>query len=39
MRKKYEQIQAPFFELSLGVFAVWVLLSGQFEGKFLLIGL
>ena len=39
MRNKYQQIQAHFFELSLGLFAVWVLLSGQFEGKFLLIGL
>lgn len=39
MRKKYQQIQAHFFELALGLFAIWVLLSGQFEGKFLLIGL
>ena len=38
MRKKYQQIQAHFFELALGLFAIWVLLSGQFEGKFLLIG-
>ena len=38
MRNKYQQIQAHFFELSLGLFAVWILLSGQFEGKFLLIG-
>ena len=39
MRNKYQQIQAHFFELALGLFAIWVLLSGQFEGKFLLIGL
>lgn len=38
MRNKYHQIQAHFFELALGLFAIWVLLSGQFEGKFLLIG-
>ena len=38
MRNKYHQIQAHFFQLSLGMFAIWVLLSGQFEGRFLLIG-
>ena len=38
MRNKSHQIQAHFFQLSLGMFAIWVLLSGQFEGRFLLIG-
>ena len=39
MRKKNLQIQAHFFGLALGLFAIWILLSGQFELKFLFIGM
>ena len=38
MRKKFQQIQAHFFGLALGLFVIWILLSGQFEMNFLLFG-
>lgn len=39
MRRRQRQNLSQFLGLALGLFVVWVLLSGKFEIKFLLIGL
>ena len=38
MRRRQQQILSRFLGLTAGLFAVWTMLSGQFETKFLLIG-
>lgn len=39
MKKRQRQKLPHFLGLALGLFLVWVILSGKFEAKFLLIGL
>lgn len=38
MQRRQQQILSQFLGLALGLFAIWIMLSGQFETKFLLIG-
>ena len=38
MQRRQRQILSQFLGLALGLFAIWIMLSGQFETKFLLIG-
>lgn len=39
MRKRQKQKLSHLFGLTIGLFVIWILLSGKFEVKFLLIGL
>ena len=39
MNRRQKHSLSHFLELAIGLFAIWVLLSGKFEIKFLLIGL
>ena len=38
MQRRQRQILSQFLGLTLGLFAIWIMLSGQLETKFLLIG-
>ena len=38
MQKRQRQILSQFLGLTIGLFAIWIMLSGKFETKFLLIG-
>ena len=38
MQRRQQQILSQFLGLALGLFAIWIMLSGQFETKFLIIG-
>ena len=39
MTRRHKHRLSHFLGLAVGLFAIWVLLSGKFEIKFLLIGL